>query len=284
MARIAITTGALRVPPTYFVVQHAQRLADAHDFEVFARIAEVTDPDLGVVVHDATAFESSLPYARRAPFSVVAGRRMTRQLADFAPDLVHQHFGTWSAPAISAARAASAPLVTTLHGYDVFAARAVAGRGGGVRGSLGAVATGSPGSAWHAANVRRSGARSTRLLAVSRYLADEAVAAGMPAERLEVHYQGIDADYFTPAAGRGSADAADDIPVLLFVGAFAARKGPQDLLAASLALIGAGVEHRVVFVGQGPLESELREAARTHPHVTVAGALGRDGVRELMRE
>ena len=48
--RIAVTTGLLPVPPTYFVVQHALELAAVHDFAVFARAARVGDPDLGMAI------------------------------------------------------------------------------------------------------------------------------------------------------------------------------------------------------------------------------------------
>lgn len=257
--RVAIATGALRIPPTYFAVQHAELLADRYRFEVFARVADVRDPAVAVPVHDASPAVGG--YGTRSALSTVAGSAQSAAIGRYAPDLVHQHFGTWSGPARRAARRVAAPLLTTLHGYDVFAAKAPAG----------ALAR------WHAANTRAAGRDSARLLAVSRFLADEAIAAGLPASKVQVHYQGIDTDVFTP----GDEDR-DTPPLVLFVGAFARRKGVDDLLEASTALV-ARREHRVAFVGAGPLEAPLRVHAAAHPHVTVHGSLDRAGVRALMR-
>jgi glycosyltransferase involved in cell wall biosynthesis len=260
-SRIALTTGALLIPPTYFAVQHAQLLRDRYDIEAFARVAWVNDPDVTVPVHDATPFPD-LPYPARARLAIAAGGRMTRQLRRFAPALVHQHFGTWSGPARGIARD-GVPLVVTLHGYDVAAA---------LSGSR------SPVPAWHARNTRASYAAADRLLPVSRFLADQAIASGADPARIIVHYQGIDTDFFTPADGvRG----ADETPLVLFIGALAPRKGPQDLIAASRAL---DLPHRVVLVGTGPAEDYLRRQAAGAPHIEFAGSLPRDRVRELLRQ
>jgi glycosyltransferase involved in cell wall biosynthesis len=256
--RVAIATGALRVPPTYFVLQHAQRLADRIDAEVFARVAEVRDDSLGVPVHDATPAGGG--WARRTRRSLLRGTVQRRAIEAFAPALVHQHFGTWAAPAVAAARHGGVPLVTTLHGYDVFAALSASGLGDRTR----------------ARSVRAAFGASARLLAVSSFLAERAIAAGAPAERVQVHYQGIDTDFFTPGD-----DAARE-PFVVFVGALAPRKGPQDLIRASLGLA-ASAPHRLVLVGAGPSEAALRELSSGAGHIDFAGSLDRTAVRGLIR-
>jgi glycosyltransferase involved in cell wall biosynthesis len=267
LPRVAVTTGALRVPPTYFVLQHAELLADSFEFEVFARVADIRDHSLGVPVHDATPVGGS--FASRSHASLFFGGAQARAINQFAPALVHQHFGTWSEPAIAAARQAGAPLVTTLHGYDVFAMLAAAAEHPSWRRRFG--------DHMRTRSTRAAYASSSRLLAVSRYLADRSIEGGADAGKLHVHYQGVDTDYFRPEPTPRSAE-----PSIVFVGAFTELKGPRDLLRASLALA-PRLPHQLVLVGDGPLKLELERAAAESPHVTFAGHLQRDEVREVMR-
>ncbi len=260
--KIAVTTGLLPIPPVYFVVQHALQLADRHEFSVLARAADVTDPALGIAVDSAVS--SSLgPWPLRQYLALGAGGAHARRIRSFGADLVHQHFATWVHGPVAAARSTGAPLVTTLHGYDVAVAEAH---------------DRTPLASFHRRSIGLAIEHSTRLLAVSRSLADRAIAAGLPRERLDVHYQGIDAEFFTPTQR-----AAAELPTLLFVGALARRKGLPDLLRASIALAST-TPHRLQVIGAGPLEAELRAAAAQHPHIEWLGSLPRDGVRAAMRE
>ncbi len=266
--RVAVTTGLLPIPPLYVVVQHALQLADRHEFRVLARAAEVTDAQLPIVVD--TAVPRGLgPWSVRQYLALAAGGTHARRIRATEPDLIHQHFATWMHGPASAARQLGVPLVTTLHGYDVAAAEA---------------AERTPLARFHAGGIELAIAQSRRLLAVSRSLADRAIAAGFPADRLDVHYQGIDAEFFTPYSGsqpHGS-ESHDEPPALLFVGALAVRKGLPDLLRASIELA-ATTPHRLQVIGAGPLEGELRAAAAQHPHIEVLGSLPREGVRAAMR-
>lgn len=262
--RVAITIGTLRIPPTYFAVQHALRLRDRFDFAVLALAAQVEDPVARSMVRDFVPGRSG-PFRRREVVIPAAIPLMSRALNRTRPHVIHQHFATWSWSATAAARAGTAPLVTTLHGVDAFTARVTR-----------------PATAmqrWHLRNIARARETSARVLAVSRFLADVAVAAGFDARRLDVHYQGIDTDYFTPVAPPTRAD----VPTVAFVGALNEAKGVRDLLDASVALT-PEVPHRLVVVGTGPLLEEVRQRAAEHPHVVVRGGLPRDTVRELLRE
>lgn len=264
--RIAITTSVLRIPSTYFVVDHAQRLRDRHDFRVFALAARVEDPRITVPIQDFGL--RSLPFGQRmrlAPFSIPALGRAVRA---FAPDLVHQHFATWCTPAVSTARSLHSPLITTLHGYDVMLARRP------------------PTSLlerWHHVNIGQAQRHSARFLAVSEYLASVAVTAGFDANRVQVHYQGVDTDFFTPENRDSSdSDAADAPPLVLFVGSLTANKGPFDLVAASRALA-ATTEHRLVIVGSGPLAARLAAETAADDHIQLVGSADRAGIRQWMR-
>jgi len=258
--RIAVTTGLLPVPPTYFVVQHALELATRHDFAVFARAARVGDPDLGISI-DSVVPEAAGSWPWRMRLAVFAGREHARRIREWRADLVHQHFATWSHGAVSA----PSPLITTLHGYDVVAAenRAI-----------------SPLAVFHRRSIRATIQHSDRVLAVSRYLADRAIAAGFAKERVQVHYQGIDTDWFTPGDAHQAVES--DAPALVFVGRWSQAKGLHELLDASIALQ-QRTPHRLRVVGAGPLDAELRAAAARHPHIDVLGPLPRAGVRDALR-
>jgi glycosyltransferase involved in cell wall biosynthesis len=272
LPRVAVTTGALRVPPTYFVLQHAALLGKQYAFEVFARVADIRDDSLGIPIHDATPVGGA--FGRRSRASLLFGGAQARAILRFDPALVHQHFGTWSEPAIAAAQRAQAPLVTTVHGYDIFA-------------TLDAHSSTPLPMGWRASYGRRTRARSTtaafaasdRILAVSEFLAGRAIAAGAASSKVVVHYQGIDTDFFAPV----SEPVAADPPVVLFIGALSARKGPADLLEASRALH-ARHPHRLVFIGEGDQESLLRERAAEVAHVSFPGRLDRGAVREQIRQ
>ena len=285
--KVALTKGTLLVPPTYFAVTHALAMPEC-DWRVFTLAARVSDSSVALPIHEAApgALSPTLPV--RALRQARGLGAMRRAVSSWGPDVIHQHQATWSLPAVGAARESGVPLVVTLHGGDAYP---WLGRG--------------LGAAWNARNRRAAFEGATRLLAVSRYLADVALGAGADPARLSVHYQGVDTDWWTPARahypapahcpaparipvpaepGHGLVDAflpADaDTPVVLFVGALSTLKGVDDLVEASAALA-TRRPHRLVLVGDGPLAPALR--ASTPTHVRLTGPLPRERVREWMR-
>jgi glycosyltransferase involved in cell wall biosynthesis len=261
--RIAITTGVLRVPPTYFVTSHATALAEQFDFRVFALAADIRDSIDPLVAEEAIGMRG-LPFAVRMRLAPLATPLLAPAIERFSPDLIHQHFATWSTPAVTVSKRGSLPLLTTLHGYDVRAAT-----GARPRTLL---------SDWHRVNVARARAQSARFLAVSEYLAHEAVAAGFDSARLSVHYQGVDTDYFAPAVR-----PQGEVPTLLFVGALSELKGIRDLVAASQRLHST-VEHKLMVIGDGPLRAELTSLTRDSPHITLVGRQEKTAVRQALQK
>ena len=291
--KVALTKGTLLVPPTYFAVAHALAMPE-YDWRVFTLAARVSDSSVALPIHEAApgALSPALPV--RALRQARGLGAMRRAVSSWGPDVIHQHQATWSLPAVGAARESGVPLVVTLHGGDAYLRL---GRG--------------LGAAWNARNRRAAFEGATRLLAVSRYLADVALGAGADPARLSVHYQGVDTDWWTPAPahcpapahypapahcpaptrnpvpaepGHGLVDAslpADaDTPVVLFVGALSTLKGVDDLVEASAALA-TRRPHRLVLVGDGPLAPALRASAPAHVRLT--GPLPRERVREWVR-
>lgn len=126
--------------------------------------------------------------------------------------------------------------------------------------------------------------RAKGMLAVSGSLAEEMAAIGMPREKTQVHYTGLDRDRFRPLAHTQlrpqlSAELGfqipDNAPLLVCVGALIERKG-QDIAIAALAKTEGA---RLVLVGKGDDEAHLRELARdlsVAERVHFAGSLDHD--------
>lgn len=263
--KVAVTKGTLRVPPTYFALTHAELMAGEHEFEMFCLVADV-QAATRVPVHDFVPLRR-LGFRKREVIMPAFIPAMVHAVTKFQPHLIHQHFGTWALPATRAAKSSRIPLVTTLHGADVFAFGRQAST---------AMAR------WHHRNISAANEQSGKLLAVSNFLAGEAVAAGLDRQKLEVHYQGIDTDYFTPDDAVDRAQT-DEEPVLLFVGGLSERKGVRDLLRASSS-VQLQVPHRLVIAGDGELGEHIRQTTASDPRVELVGSQDRAAVRKLLRD
>ena len=257
--RVALTKGTLLVPPTCFALSHALAMPEL-EWRAFTLAARIGDPSVSIPIVEASPRALGGPLPLRVAAQARGLGRMRRAIAAWGPDVIHQHQATWSLPAVGAARETGAPLVVTLHGGDAYPRL---GRGAG--------------AAWNAHNRARAFEGASRLLAVSRYLADVALGAGADPQRLSVHYQGVDADWWTPAP---NTEESREEPIVLFVGALSHLKGVDDLARASADLVGRR-RHRLVLVGDGPLAPALRE--RAPAHVSLTGRLDREGVRDWMR-
>lgn len=103
------------------------------------------------------------------------------------------------------------------------------------------------------------------LLAVSKALADDMAAIGLPGDKITVHYTGLDHAAFRPLGRKRSRQRlADEFgipaegPLLASVGALIPRKG-QTFVIEALALL---PDARLVLVGQGPERAALEAQAQ----------------------
>jgi len=113
---------------------------------------------------------------------------------------------------------------------------------------------------WSGRQVRAAGRAAGGMLAVSAALKADMVALGLPAERIRVHYTGVDLDRFRPVADRIAAKAALGVtgPLLLSVGALIPRKG-HDLAIRALADVPGAT---LMIAGKGPEHGALAALAR----------------------
>ena len=209
-------------------------------------------PKLGGTVNPALIARAVLPLARRlhaqAPFDLVDAQF-------FYPD---------GPAAAQIARALGLPLSIKARGADIHY--------------------------WGAkprahAHILEAGGQATGLLAVCAALADDMAAIGLPRDKIELHYTGLDRDRFRPmqhaqlrrrlARELGIA-LPDGAPVLASVGALIPRKGQSLVIEALSYLPEATI---LLLVGRGPDESSLRALARergVEGRVHVLGSLGHD--------
>ncbi|HUF13415.1 MAG TPA: glycosyltransferase [Longimicrobiales bacterium] len=183
--------------------------------------------------------------------------RWRRAIGAYAPTLVHAHFG-WEAPDGRAiARSFGIPLIVTFHGMDITVQRNTS------------------------AERRQRGTafrEATRIIAVSHFIADRLLAAGAPADKVIVHYIGIDTDRFSPGAAPRSERE------ILFVGRLVEKKGVIHLLRAMPHVQAAVPGASLTIAGDGPLRPQLeRAAAELGTDVRFLGVQKPPQVAALMR-
>lgn len=260
--RVAYTIGIVRVPPTYFAIQHAEKLK-TNVSALFGLVLEKNDDSIKTPFISAVPGEGAISFRKREYIEPLFLGRMSRQIAAFHPEIIHQHFATWAIPATKAAKKTGAPLLVTLHGADVFMQlyppRTLMRR-------------------WHQKNYLAVNREANKIMPVSRYLADKAIESGLPASKIEVHYQGIDTDFFTPPP----TPSENEIPTVLHVGALSLAKGIPTLIKASNILTKT-IPHKLLLVGDGPLKPEVLQAQQQYPHICYLGAMNRKQVKEQMQ-
>jgi len=247
-----------------FVARQMEALAARGDWEVtvvnpvglpplalgrYAPLAALprTNEQNGVTVHRP---RFTLIPAVGGPFNPMMIRRavlpLARRLHALAPfDLVDAQFFYPDGPAAAAvARVLGLPLAIKARGADV--------------------------SLWghkpYANRMMRTAARQAAgLLAVSRALADDMAAIGLPRGKIAVHYTGLDHAAFRPLDPATSRQrlaqecgVPADGPLIASVGALISRKGQRFVIEALPALPGV----RLALVGKGPDEAMLAALAR----------------------
>ncbi len=130
------------------------------------------------------------------------------------------------------------------------------------------------------AQVVAAGQAADGMLAVSNALKADMVALGMPADRITVHYTGIDRTLFF-VRDRAVAKVALGItgPLLVSVGALIDRKGHATVISALMRVSDA----TLVIIGEGPDRSVLQaQAAVLGDRVRFLGSLSHDVIADWL--
>jgi colanic acid/amylovoran biosynthesis glycosyltransferase len=188
--------------------------------------------------------------------------KLVRALRKTRPVLMHCHFGVDGVSAMRLARKLKIPFLVTYHGYDATIRPEIA-------------------SHWRHREYGRKRLLVARaavtIVAVSNHIKKCLVDQGFPAEKIIVHYIGIDTDYF-----RADPEVVRE-PVVLFVGRLVEKKGCEYLVRAMARVQESYPPARLVVIGDGPLRPELERLAVQHcASATFLGACTPAEVREWM--
>jgi colanic acid/amylovoran biosynthesis glycosyltransferase len=179
--------------------------------------------------------------------------------------LVHAHFGIDASRIMRLVRALGLPLIATFHDYDITTSDA----------ELLKLAP------YCAQYIRRRPAlnrQATAFLAVSDFIRQKAIARGFSAEKILVHYIGIDVERFSPE------HTARQEPIVLFVGRLVEKKGCEYLIRAMADVESARPDAKLVIIGDGPLRAECEAlAAKCLKNYQFLGALSSNEVRAWHR-
>lgn len=106
----------------------------------------------------------------------------------------------------------------------------------------------------------------THLIAVCQEAYAQALASGIPADSITVIPNGVDTQRFTPqrsgAAFREAIGVPPETPLVGFVGRLAWEKGPDKFLQVAERIRRHRPDVCFAMVGEGPMESELRDTIR----------------------
>ena len=183
-------------------------------------------------------------------------RAWVQAIAAYCPSLIHAHFFNDGMDAVKLGRLLDVPTLTTVHGHDITKHENAGAQG---------------------ANRRRFFDRVDRVIAVSHFIARQALARGCPESKLIQHYIGIDLDKFSQPKNES------EIPSLLFVGRLVEKKGCTYLLQAMEKLKPKFPELRLTVIGDGELESALRQEANSRGlNVEFAGTASAEQIRDRL--
>lgn len=185
-------------------------------------------------------------------------RAFAKYLRREAIDVVLAEFGPTGVEILSCCHDASVPLVVHFHGFDAHSIPVLEEYRDGYRKLFAAAAA---------------------VIAVSRTMAEQLLALGVPKEKLVINSCGVDVDAFNGAS------PALAKPIFLAVGRFVDKKAPQLTLLAFAKVVEACPEARLIMVGEGPLLDcckQLAAALGITESVEFTGVVCHERVQALM--
>lgn len=213
---------------------------------------------------DVTLFGDNRKDRLAGKFLTLTGysRRLQRKLQELRPDVVHAHFAIDAVSIAPLCALLKIPYVVSVYGMDVTAMSARPGLKGLI----------------YRQQLKLLFAGSSKVLAVSSYLAEAAKSLGASAEKVTVHRLGIE----LTTESRNSSHWDWDV---LLVGRLVQKKGADDLIsAAQMVEKDDGSQIRVAIIGDGPLRPDLvAQASAAGVSVDFLGAKSPEAVRSTMK-
>lgn len=167
--------------------------------------------------------------------------KLYQQLHQLNPCLIHAQFGLSGILALPLARSLNVPLLVHFRGADATLTE-----------ELSRYASLNHWLYFQRREVLKQEA--TLFITVSKFIQKKLIEQGFPPEKIKPHYHGVDLESFSPQP---------DIPrepVVLFVGRLTEKKG-CDFLIRAMARVQTEVPLELVFIGDGPLRSQLEASA-----------------------
>ena len=179
---------------------------------------------------------SNLPPLAKLMFrkGIGSGGAWLRAIRQLNPALVHAHFFNDGLDALRLGEQLDVPVITTVHGHDITKHENVGAQ---------------------SKTTARFFQQVDRIIAVSSFIAAQAIARGCPEDKLIQHYIGIDLEKFQQPK------TESDRPSLLFVGRLVEKKGCTYLLQAMQKLQPRFPEIELTIVGDGDLRGALEAEA-----------------------
>jgi len=207
-----------------------------------------------ILLDDYTSLGSLSKVMLRYGFG--GGKRWLNAIADETPDLIHAHFFNDGLDAVKIGHQLDIPVVTTVHGHDI-TKHENARAGDSVN--------------------RQFFQQVDRVIAVSDFIAEQALARGCPENKLLRHYICIDLERFSQPKQE------TDQPSLLFVGRLVEKKGCTYLLQAMERLKARFPELQLTVIGAGDLAATLQQKAEERQlNVVFAGTASAAEIREQL--
>lgn len=238
---VAIYRDWLLPPSETFVLGQAEALRRFTPYYVGSRLKEglLTPQERTLVVNRGglmgRAIEVSYKLTGFAP-------NFLHHLQKLNPVLIHAHFGTGGSQALPLSRRLNIPLLVTYHGYDELITDEFAQHS----------------YFSHRVYVRRREVlkrEAALFIAVSNYSKENLIKQDFPADKIVVHYIGIDTDVFQPDP------TVEREPVVLFVARLVEKKGCEYLIRAMSKVQEVRPDVELVILGDGELRPSLEQLA-----------------------
>ncbi len=189
-------------------------------------------------------------------FGFRSGQKWLDKIKEHNPGLVHAHFFNDGLDAIRIGSRLDIPVLTTVHGHDI---------------------TKHENAVAQSSTNRQFFDQVDGIIAVSAFMAKQALARGCPENKLLQHYIGIDLEKFTQQKDE------TEQPSLLFVGRLVEKKGCTYLLQAMEHLQKRFPDLQLTIMGEGELKSPLQqEAAARHLNARFTGAATAAEIRQQL--